>query len=140
VVLPVKDTTKLDAAPVIPKTPETKMGVQSTAFDDFLAKTITDNARKGNATRLETVILSLSVRGVPLVAQYACQKMHTDTSGIRVPSFTCQIAEKARTAQIISPTKPEFSPLNPITRSEAYAVLMRSICIVPDAQYTNWQE
>lgn len=38
------------------------MALQNTALDDFLKKSIAEGTSKGNATRLKTILLSLSVR------------------------------------------------------------------------------
>ena len=69
-----------------------------------------------------------------------CKKLHTDTFGTLVPSYTCQVAEKAQAAQIISPTNKQFNPLKPVSRIEAYIMMMKSICVMPETTNTNWQK
>jgi hypothetical protein len=83
--------------------------------------------------------LSLQVKGIPIVKDYTCQKLHTDTSGARLPSYTCQVAEKAREAKIISQTNKEFNPLQPVSRIEAYVMMMKSICVMPEITTPHWQ-
>ena len=56
-----------------------------------------------------------------------------------MPIYTCQVAEKARAAKIISEANKEFNPLRPVSRVEAYAIMMKSICIQPDTTITPWQ-
>jgi len=110
-----------------------------TAFDDFIAKTLSERKRTGFATRLETILLSLTVRGVPILRDYTCQQIYTDTFGNKVPSYTCQVAEKARAEGIISQTNKQFNPLKSVSRIEAYLVMMKSICIYPTNNSTDWQ-
>jgi hypothetical protein len=94
----------------------------------------------GLATRLETVLLSLMVQGVTISREYKCQKFHTDTSGSLVPRYTCQVAEKAQAAKIISPINKEFNPLKSVSRIEAYSLLMKSICVHPVTSDSDWQK
>ena len=75
-----------------------------------------------------------------MLRDYACQKLHTDTFGDLVPSYTCQVAEKAQAAQIISETNTEFNPLKPVSRIEAYVLMMKSICVMPETTDINWQQ
>jgi len=123
---------KLDSAPTAVQT--------QTVLDAFIEKTLSEKKRTGFATRLETILLSLTVRGVPILRDYACKNRHTDTSGSKVPSFTCQVAEKAQEVQIISQTNKQFNPLKPVSRIEAYSVMMKSICVHPLTTSTNWQQ
>lgn len=122
-----------------PKVPNIDHIARQKALSDFLAKTLKENKRTGFATRLETVLLSLSVRGVPILRDYTCQKHHTDTFGNLVPNYTCQIAEKAQAVKIISSLNKEFNPLKPVSRIEAYAIMMKSICVMPATTSSNWQ-
>jgi len=57
-----------------------------------------------------------------------------------VPTFTCQVAEKARTAGIISQTNKQFKPLQSVSRIEAYSIMMKSICVHPVTNSTNWKQ
>ncbi len=54
------------------------------------------------------------------------------------------IVETARSLSMISPERTEFEPNRHITRAEAYAMIMSSVCLtVPESQkptYTTWQE
>ena len=74
-----------------------------------------------------------------MLRDYTCQKLHTDTFGDLVPSYTCQVAEKAQAVKMISETNKEFNPLKPVSRIEAYAIMMKSICVQPDTAITPWQ-
>ena len=69
------------------------------------------------------------MHGTSLVNNYICFQLHTDTSGKLIPSYTCQVAEKAQAVKIISQTNKQFNPLKPVSRIEAYALMMKSVCI-----------
>ncbi len=98
----------------------------------------TDAGCTQNAKRQELISISIRLRGIPLDSDYDCQKSHTDT--VRgVSSWVCEAAEKAQIAGLISATNRQFRPLDTMTRSEAYSVLMKSICIHPQTTYKNWQ-
>ncbi|MEI6710907.1 MAG: hypothetical protein WCK88_01225 [bacterium] len=79
------------------------------------------------------------MKGIGILQDYTCKKSHTDTFGNLVPSYTCQVAEKAQAAKIISETNKQFNPLKPVSRIEAYAIIMKSICIQPETTNTHWQ-
>jgi len=49
-------------------------------FSEFVSKTVTENTRTGFATRLETVLLTLKVKGIEMVKDYTCLHFHSDTS------------------------------------------------------------
>lgn len=125
--------------PLIDNTKKT-VTLQSTAFDTFLAKAIAEKKRTGPATRLETAMLSLNARGTSIERAYVCQKRHTDTHSSRVPSYTCQVAEKAQAAGMISQTNTQFKPLQTVSRIEAYSIMMKSICVHPVTNANNWQK
>lgn len=72
--------------------------------------------------------------------EYTCLNLFTDTAGKSVPFYTCQVAEKAQATKIISETNTEFNPLKPVSRIEAYAIMMKSICVMPETTNTNWQK
>ncbi|MEI6711809.1 MAG: hypothetical protein WCK88_06600, partial [bacterium] len=91
-----------------------------------------------DAKRQELVSIAVRLRGIPLESDYQCQKSHTDTVK-GVASWVCEAAEKAQMAGLISATNKQFRPLDTMTRSEAYSVLMKSICVHPDTTYLNWQ-
>lgn len=98
----------------------------------------TDAGCTQNAKRQELISIGVRLRGIPLESDYKCQKSHTDT--VRgVSSWVCEAAEKAQIAGLISQTNTQFRPLDTMTRSEAYSVLMKSICIHPETTYKNWQ-
>jgi len=52
----------------------------------------------------------------------------------------CEVVEKAQTAGLISTTNKQFRPLDAISRSEAYSILLKSICIHPVTTSQNWQK
>lgn len=85
------------------------------------------------------MLLSLKVQGASILRDYTCQNLYSDTFGRFVPSYTCQVAEKAQAAQIISSTNTEFYPLQAVSRIEAYSIMMKSICVHPEANSLNWQ-
>lgn len=78
------------------------------------------------------------MRGIPLDDNYDCQGSYTDTER-GVDSWVCEASEKAQIAGLISSTNTRFRPLDTMTRAEAYSVLMKSICVHPDTNSTNWQ-
>jgi len=79
------------------------------------------------------------MHGVSLVSGYTCLKFHTDTTGNLIPSYTCQVAEKAQAEKIISQTNKQFNPLKSVSRIEAYSVMMKSICVHPVTNALNWE-
>ncbi len=101
-------------------------------------KSCTDAGCTQNAKRQELISIGVRLRGIPLESGYECQKSHTDTVK-GVASWVCEAAEKAQTAGLISATNKQFRPLDTMTRSEAYSVLMKSICVHPETTYKNWQ-
>jgi hypothetical protein len=69
---------------------------------------------------------------------YQCQKRYNDTVK-NAPSWVCEVAEKANIADLITSANKSFRPLDTMSRAEAYAVLLKSICITLDTSSTNWQ-
>lgn len=92
------------------------------------------------ATREQTVTLAVTIRGVELSEYYACEGRHSDTQGDNISESTCQIAEKAQNAGIISRSKTTFRPLDSVTRVEAYSMLMKSACITIDKNNADWRQ
>lgn len=84
-------------------------------------------------------LLALNIREIPIFRDYKCQNFHIDTVGKQVPFFTCQVAEKARIADIISQTNTAFHPLQPLSRIEAYAIMMKAIRVLPPATEKDWK-
>lgn len=94
---------------------------------------------EGFATREQTITLAVTIRAVELAEYYACEGRHSDTQGDNISESTCQIAEKAQDAGIISRSKTTFRPLDSVTRVEAYSMLMKSACITIDKNNTDWR-
>jgi len=65
---------------------------------------------------------------------------YSDTIGTMIPWYTCQVAEKARMAHLISSTNIQFKPLNSVSRIEAYSIMMKSICVHPLTTVPNWKQ
>jgi hypothetical protein len=101
-------------------------------------KTCAEAGCEKNAPRQELVSAAVRLRGIPLEPEYICQKNHTDTVK-DVPSWVCEVVEKAQTAGLISATNKQFNPLSTMSRSEAYLVIMKSVCIYPGSTSSNWQ-
>lgn len=55
------------------------------------------------------------------------------------PGHACQVVEKAADNNLITRANSLFRPYDTISRAEAYAILMKSICIVPDNSSSDWQ-
>lgn len=81
----------------------------------------------------------MTIRGVSLSEYYACENRHSDTQGESVSESTCQIAEKAQDAGIISRSKTTFRPLDSVTRVEAYSMLMKSACVTIEKTNPDWR-
>lgn len=94
----------------------------------------------GFASREQTVTLAVTIRGVELAEYYACEGRHTDTQDDNISESTCQIAERAQDAGIISRSKTTFRPLDSVTRVEAYSMLMKSACITIDKNNADWRD
>lgn len=95
--------------------------------------------REKTVTRLETVLVALKLRGIPMLREYSCHHLYEDIFSVGLPWFTCQAVEKAKTAQMISATNTHFYPLSPVSRIEAYSILMKSICVHPISTDENWK-
>ena len=93
-----------------------------------------------NAKRQDLIYIAARIRGIPLdlSSAYNCENLYSDT--VRgVPSWVCEVAEKANAADLITSANKAFRPLDTMSRAEAYAVLLKSICITLDTSSTNWQ-
>lgn len=92
-----------------------------------------------NAKRQELIYMAARMRGIPLdESTYDCQKNQNDTVK-GVPSWVCEVAEKSQAAGLISSANKSFRPLDPMSRAEAYSVLMKTICVHPKTTDQNWQ-
>lgn len=93
-----------------------------------------------NAKRQDLIYIASRIRGIPLdlSSDYQCENRYSDTAR-GVPSWVCEVAEKSQTAGLITSANKKFRPLDTMTRSEAYAVLLKSVCIIPETTSTNWQ-
>ncbi len=87
-------------------------------------------------TRENTLNIVLKFSGVEVNGMYICRNKFTDTP----TPYSCEIAEKAQTAGIISKERETFEPERPVTRIEAYAIFMKSICVAPETNENNWQK
>lgn len=81
------------------------------------------------APRQEVVGIATRIRNIPMKKNYICQNMFLDVSATTLPSWMCQIAERAANAGLISRERTSFEPLMPASRAEAYSTLLASICI-----------
>ena len=106
-------------------------------FHDYLsclgilskADTCSDADCTLTAPRQELVGMATRIRNIPMKDNYVCQNIFSDVTGASVPGWTCQIAERAMESGLITTGREIFQPLQGATRAEAYATLMKSVCI-----------
>ncbi|MEI6710703.1 MAG: hypothetical protein WCK88_00005, partial [bacterium] len=92
-----------------------------------------------NAKRQEFIYIADRIRGIPLGDKgYTCRKLFNDTIK-GVGTWVCEAAEKAQIAELISNKNTAFRPLETLTRAEAYAIALKSVCIQPLTESKNWQ-
>ncbi len=87
------------------------------------------------ATRERTLSIALKLSGIEVTGLYICQNRFTDTP----TPYSCEVAEKAQFAGLISQERTTFRPTRSVTRVEAYAIFMKSICVAPETNENNWQ-
>jgi subtilisin family serine protease len=89
------------------------------------------------ASRLSAVTLWLALSNTTLADVYVCRGWYVDIG--LTPSYACQVIEEAAKKQLITRANTLFRPSDTLSRAEAYAILMKSICIVPDGSSPDWQ-
>jgi len=99
------------------------------------------------APRRELIGIAVRLRGIPLVDDYQCQNLYADLAG--EPDWSCQVIERARDYDIISPNRTHARPARVMTRAEAFAILMKSVCVdvegvdtmtYPEVMTLDWQK
>ncbi len=88
------------------------------------------------ATRERTLSIALKLSGIEVTGMYICQNKFTDTP----TPYSCEVAEKSQAAGLISQERTTFRPTRSVTRVEAYAIFMKSICVAPETNENNWQK
>ncbi len=89
--------------------------------------------------RQEVISIAVRINRIELTSNYVCKNIYSDTTGYGVSPWTCQFAERSQEAGLISGSRSTFRPLDSVTRAEAYAILLKSACIVPNITPDNWQ-
>lgn len=89
--------------------------------------------------RQEVISIAVRINRIELTSNYVCKNIYSDTTGYGVSPWTCQFAERSQAAGLISGSRSTFRPLDSVTRAEAYAILLKSACIVPNITPDNWQ-
>ena len=78
--------------------------------------------------------------------EYTCKGLYKDVTG--EPDWSCQILERARDYSLISAARENARPGRVMTRAEAFATLMKAICVdtdgvdastYPDVRTEQWQ-
>lgn len=87
-------------------------------------------------TREKTIDIAIKFSGIEVTGLYICQNRFTDTP----TPYSCEVAEKAQFAGLISQERTTFHPTRSVTRVEAYAIFMKSICVAPETNENNWQK
>ena len=101
-----------------------------------------------NAPRRDLIGVASMLRGIGYESDFVCNIPVTDNLKDE-PESVCQIIDGALKNKLISEERSKVRPERTMTRSEAYAVLMNSICMntqdisltyYPDTQDQDWQK
>lgn len=100
------------------------------------------------ATRAETLSIALGMKRVDrvpvaTVSESAYQRAFTDVGIDGQPSWITPVVETALAHGLISSKNTVFRPTQSVTRAEAYAMMMKSVCVpaLPlDQKSNDWQK
>lgn len=99
----------------------------------------TDYKYEINALRRDVLHIAVNMTKKPVVAEKDYTNHFQDVDVKNQPTWLKQIVETGLAQKLITSANIDFRPESDVSRSEAFAMIMSSVCLKPIGNDPNWQ-